>query len=333
MTETINRSVVLKPIAYESGLGLMTRTAYRLGSSSAHSFMRTVCPQLRDGTQATTRASQLSSLMAWMGPEHGNDVDAVLSRYSNLSAVRFFTKYRLAAVPHKAITRGRNGSSDQVLLDEWWQPWGAGMTRRRFCRFCAQDQYYKFGFTTWLLPHQIGNVRACFDCDEWLYDQLVIAKSDLTLPTWRPKRRPDLDAAVPSEAIVEARLGKMLIDSNLPWFCHQARAKLFRERLTQLEDRKDRKLAQVYPMLALTSVRQIVCPGDDTAFCVLVSSMKLILAMYEAPQDFFDHVAEFSDRHKEEIEGLNNALSARERVRTYKGGVLSFRPLGLRQVL
>lgn len=332
MKAPFDRSIVVSPIAYESGLGLMIRTAYRLGSGSAYAFMKSVCPELKGGGNPSTRASQLSSLLAYVGPESRNDIETVLSRYSNLSAVRFFTKYRMGAVPFRVKAVTKAGSWDELSMNDWWQPWGVKPTRR-YCHICAEEQYQKYGFTTWLLPHQIGETKVCFEHCKWLSEYRGTAKIDLAQPPRLPGGRLGSEKEVPAEAIAEAQLAKMLIDFNLPWFSHQARAMLFRTRLAQLEKKRDPKLAKIYPMLPTLAIRLILCPGDDSALCLLESSMKLILAMYDTPQEFFDDVGRLSRRCGKQINALNDGVSPRARPQIFTGGVLSFRPLSQSEVL
>ena len=285
----LNRSLFLEPMADEAGLGLLMRTAGRFGYSTLHKLFCHICPELSGRIPFSSQEGQLTMLCRWVGPMLGLSCDEVLRRFSDISLHHLFVRDLMHV---ERVTIGAAQKPDRVF-HRWLAVLGAGPFRAQYCRECAAEQYGEEGFTTWLRSHNLPHVHVCANHGCWL-DALEFTAYQFSLPPAQTAAPELVDTlgAPQSRDLELARLLRDLLQADLPWIGHDLRAKLFRQRLHQVESdpASSEDMGALYDILSDPTAQRFFMPGLKAAVPDLGHALLAIQALYGGSDRFISAV-------------------------------------------
>jgi hypothetical protein len=283
----LKRSLFLEPIVDEAGLGLLMRTARRLGFGGLPQLFSYICPDLLGSLPFQSQEGQLTMLCRWVGPVLDLSCDQVLARFSDLSLKHLFFRDRMR------VERLTIGAGAQRVSHGWLAMLGAGPFDAQYCRACASEHFDRSGSTTWLRSHNLPGVRVCTKHGCWL-DTLRFTPYDLSLPP-AETTTPELANTLGTPNARDLKSARLLVDllqADLPWIGHELRAKLFRQRLHLLESGPCASggTRALYDVLSDASSHRLLMPGMKTAMPDLEPALLVIQALYGGSDSFISAV-------------------------------------------
>lgn len=216
----------IDPIPGESGHGYLSRIAYLNGYGSALNFQESALSYLRPSGTSVRRRFEYAALCHLARTTVNWGPAIVAENFSNYSLYGTFTHWNPALYSIYCgdyLSGGFNAgvpgfvdqSSESYMPAHWWEPLGMDRKTHYYCEECANEQREEYGFSTWMLMHNIGRVKACGKHQIWLTN---IRAGLVLLPGMEKPSHLDESpqGVVPFEEIQYSKLIGFLLANPLP---------------------------------------------------------------------------------------------------------------------